>query len=107
MKQTDEPGFHIPGSCHGVGHGEDTLRGDAFTVEHVPQPGDQHGGLAAPRHSQQQDRAIRLADGLLLLPVQPDWVLTFELLVGHGRLLCVFIREHLSRGISLKSEIPR
>ena len=80
------PGFHVFCGRHSVGHGEDTLRADAFAIEHVPQPGNQYGGLAAPRHSQQQDRTLCLTDGLLLLPVQPDGVLTFELFIGHGRL---------------------
>ncbi len=84
-KEAGEPGLHIPRGRYSIGHGEDALRADALAVEHVPQPGDQHRGLAAPRHSQQQDGPLRLTDGLLLLPVQPDGILTFELLVGHGR----------------------
>ena len=88
-EEADEPGFHILCSRHGVGHGEDPLRADALAVEHVPQPGHQHRSLAAPRHSQQQDRAVRLTDCLLLLTVQPDGILAFEFFVGHGRLLLI------------------
>ena len=85
-KDTGKPGLHVLGSRHGVGHGEDALWRDALAVEHVSQPGHQHGGLAAPRHSQQQDGALRLADGLLLLTVQLNGILGFEFFVGHGRL---------------------
>ena len=86
-EEVGEPDLHILGGRHGVGHGENPLRADALVIEHVPQPGHQHGGLAAPRNSQQQDRTLRLTDGLLLLPVQPDGVLAFEFFVGHERLL--------------------
>ena len=85
-----KPGPHVPGGGHGVGHGENLLRRDAPAAEHVPQPGDQHSGLAASRHSQEQRGPLRQADRLLLLRVQGDGVLGPEFLVRHG------ISHHIS-----------
>ena len=92
-EEADKTGLHIPGGRHGVGHGQYLLRADAYAMEHVSQTCDQHGGLAAPRHSQQQDGALGLTDRLILLPVQLDGILTFKLIVGHGRLLQIFLQS--------------
>ena len=64
----EAPG-HIPGGGDGVGHGEDVFRRHALGDE-VANAGDQHRGLAAARHCQQQHRSGEGLDGLLLLGVK-------------------------------------
>ena len=80
-----KPPLHIPGGRHGIGHGEDALRLDAPHVAHVAQPGHQDGGFAAARHCQQQHRPLRLLHRSLLLRVQTDGKLCFEL----GKVHCL------------------
>ena len=57
-KPRSEAGTHFPRGGHGVGHCQNRLRRDAADLCHVSQPGDQHRGLAAARHGQQQHRAV-------------------------------------------------
>ena len=51
---------------------------------HIPQPGHQHGGLAAARHRQQQHRALHRSHGRLLLAVEGRHILFQKLLLLHG-----------------------
>ncbi len=65
-----EAGRHIPGSCHGICQCQDLLRLHLGTVDHISQPGYQHGGLPTPWHGQHQHRAGYRPDCLLLLGIK-------------------------------------
>ena len=69
-KPRGETGTHFPRGGHGVGHCQNRLRWDAADQRHVSQPGNQHRGLAAARHGQQQHRAVHSLHRRPLLRVQ-------------------------------------
>ena len=79
-----KPALHVPGGGYRVGDGEDMPRIYPQTVEHIPQSGDQHGGLAAARNGQQEGGPVHLPHGGLLLGVELDMETGFEFLVGHS-----------------------
>ena len=75
---------HIPGGGDGVGHGEDAPGVHPQPQHQVADAADQHGGLAAAGHRQQQHRAVHGLNGGLLLLVQAQAVGLFELIEGHS-----------------------
>ena len=70
---------HIPRRRHGIGHGKDRSGGDAAHMEQIAQAADQHGGLAAAGHRQQQYRAVHRLHRGLLLRIQAQCIAGFEL----------------------------
>ena len=82
-----KPGAHLLRGGHRVGHCQDRLRRDAADLGHVAQSGDQHGGLAAARHRQQQHRAVYGCNGGFLLGVQRRHVGGLKRGFLHGGLL--------------------
>ena len=82
-----KPGAHLLRGGHRVGHCQDRLRCDAADLGHVAQAGDQHGGLAAARHRQQQHRAVYGRNGGPLLGIQRRHVGGLKRGFLHGGLL--------------------
>ncbi len=76
--------LHVPGGRDRIGDGEELPGRDALAVQKIAQPGHQNGGLAAPRHRQQQHRPLSLTHGGHLLFVQLDGKGGPKFLVGHG-----------------------
>ena len=83
-KKSGVPPAHIRRCRHRVGHGQDFPGGHAPPMKQIAQPGHQDGGLAAAGHRQQQHRALHRLYRRLLLGVQLQGIVGFELGKLHG-----------------------
>ena len=78
-----KPAAHLVGGGHRVGHRQGLLRRSARAQKQVAQPGDQHGGLAAARHCQQQHGAPVGCDRRALLRIERLHILILERCLVH------------------------
>ena len=82
-KNGTKTGCHIMRGSHRVSQRQNMFRRNTGTVNHIPQPGNQHRRLPASRHRQQKDRPLDGLNRFRLLLIQLNMKFSAKFPVCH------------------------